>query len=277
MATPFLKWAGGKASLISQYSEFLPTKPVAQYIEPFLGGGAMFFHLQKMGLLARAIVRLSDSNEKLIKTYRAVQRTPDSLIDRLEEMAAADDGERFYYETRERFNAMDAASSDVEVAAAFIFLNKMGFNGLYRENLKGGFSVPWGHKTRPFKPDVVNILICSDALQDVHLSVDWFESALSENTGAGTFIFLDPPYLPREQATNFGAYTAAKFAHKAHVCLEELAYSARSGGAIVLASNSDTIEAREIWSRWNIATIEARRSIGAKTSARAGVTEILAS
>lgn len=277
MATPFIKWAGGKASLLSQYSDFLPTEPVAQYTEPFLGGGAMFFHLQKTGVLDGAIIRLSDSNDRLIRTYRAVQTTPDGLIDRLEGMAAADDGERYYYETRENFNAMDSETSDLELAAAFIFLNKMGFNGLYRENLKGSFSVPWGHKAKPYKPDVVNILACSQALQGVHLEVGCFESTLLDNVGTGTFVFLDPPYLPRKQATNFGAYTAAKFVHSAHIYLEDLAYAARSGGAIVLACNADTIEAREIWSRWNITTIEARRSIGAKTSARAGVTEILAS
>src|SRR5438445_578843 len=148
-ASPFLKWAGGKSQLLNVLGSHFPSN-FGTYFEPFLGGGAVFFHLFNSGRLGRVV--LTDSNRDLINCYVVVRSAPDALLTRLRELQKHVKSQRYYYVARKRFNEIKVRTAEdvsVEKASLLLYLNKTCYNGLYRVNRKGEFNVPWGDYRNP--------------------------------------------------------------------------------------------------------------------------------
>lgn len=191
-AQPFLKWVGGKAQLLAQFDEFLPAH-VERYVEPFIGGGAVFFHLKHRFPQMRAFLR--DNNDELINTYKAVRDYPKELMRRLDQhlVAFRADRKEYYYAVRKNHNP--AEKEIVERAARMIFLNKTCFNGLWRVNVSGEFNVPIGSHANPALYDRKNILAASRALEGVQLATQDFRDTMNQ-TRRSDFAYIDPPYHP---------------------------------------------------------------------------------
>ncbi len=215
-AKPFLKWAGGKTQLLSTIESFLPEsfrrENDVTYIEPFVGGGAVLFYmLQKYPNIKRAII--NDINPHLIKTYSVLRDEPFSLINVLNDLQNTfkalgeyDKQKDFFLDIRSRFN--QSPLTDVEEAAYMIFLNRTCFNGLYRENSKGAFNVPFGRYSNPTICDEELILADSELLQKVELLNGDFSNT-SEHVQGYTFFYFDPPYRPLDATSSFNSYVAA--------------------------------------------------------------------
>lgn len=189
-ARPFLKWVGGKTSLLPQLDELFP-RDVDRYFEPFLGGGAVFFHLKHRFPRMRAYLR--DSNRELINCYCVVRDRPVELMLMLDHHARVfrEEGDDYFYAIRKQHDLTD----DLARAARTIFLNKTCFNGLWRVNAKGEFNTPVGSSKNPGPYDRDNLLACSLALQDAQLEAEDFRQVVAE-ARRGDFIYFDPPYLP---------------------------------------------------------------------------------
>jgi DNA adenine methylase len=260
---PFLKWAGGKGQLLAALRPFVPTA-YERYFEPFLGGGALFFdRLPKRGVL-------SDVNAEIVECYAAVRDQVEKLIVSLGRHRYDAD---HYYATRDT----DPASlSPVERAARTIFLNKTGFNGLYRVNRAGKFNVPFGRYAKPLICDPENLRACSAALAKVELAVCDFEEAASR-ARAGDFVYFDPPYVPVSRTSAFTAYAAGGFGPKEQARLAEVFERLALRGARVLLSNSDVPEIRQLYRGYRIERVRATRAINSNASRRGPVSEVLVS
>jgi DNA adenine methylase len=195
-AKPFVKWAGGKTKLVPEILKYLPEK-YNNYIEPFVGGGALFFALKPK----KAI--LNDINSELIATYKVIQKKPEELIFLLEDYQKKHNKD-FYYKTRStNVESLD----DVEVAARFVYLNKTCFNGLYRVNQKNEFNVPMGSYKNPTILDEENILKCSRAFKNVEFYNMDYRDFLSQFAKPNDFVYLDPPYIPVSEYSAFDRYS----------------------------------------------------------------------
>lgn len=262
---PFLKWAGGKRQLISQYQRYFPSK-IDRYFEPFLGGGAIFFYL----LPFRAV--LTDVNFHLIDCYCCVRDEVEILIDLLyvHQQNHQTDKE-YYYKVRTSFNS-DSGSA-LKKAADLIYLNRTCFNGLYRENSKGKFNVPVGrHKNIQIcNPDLLRSV--SKALEKTTIAAKPFELGL-EDAGKGSFVYLDPPYY-RTTPTSFTSYNRHAFGEQDQIRLKKVFVELAIRGVRVALSNSDCLFTRELYQDFNIHTIAASRAINSKASDRGKVSEIL--
>ena len=266
-AMPFIKWPGGKRTLIPSIARHFPNE-VDTYWEPFVGGGAVFFTFAKR--IERAI--LCDTNEDLMITYQVVKDSVESLIERLGEHERAHrrrkgkeykDGKSYYYRVRS-----DEPTDAVEVAARFIYLNKTCFNGLYRVNKAGRFNVPEG---KYVKPDICNadrLRRASAALQRAQIVLGDFGRTVQP--AAGDFIYCDPPY-----DGTFTGYQAAGFAHDSQRRLREAADTWTSEGATVLLSNADTPAMRSLYRAYAIEAVEAPRNINANAAGRGNAAELL--
>ena len=211
---PFVKWAGGKGNLIPEYEKIgLLELNFNDYYEPFLGGGAMFFYLWKKGKIQNKAY-LSDINRDLIDTYIVVRNNLDILLSYLENMKDKY-SKKDYYAFRKQYNKLKLTENLSEEqrilkAALFIYLNKTCFNGLYRENRKGEFNVPFGRYKNPTIYDEDNLRATSKALQNAILRVLDFEDAVS-TTKEGDFVYFDPPYIPISPTANFTSYHQRDF------------------------------------------------------------------
>ena len=223
---PLLKWAGGKRQLLPALEQYYPPS-FKRYLEPFLGSGAVFFHLAATGSSTDGAVRLSDVNADLIGCYRTVRDRTDAVIDALQELERDHRrrGDACYYDVRDqRFNPMRATlaaeradrAADAytpALAAMLIFLNRTGFNGLFRLNRLGGFNVPAGRYREPRICDPDHIRGRGRRASSSWLAIEHrgFEATLGE-AGAGDFVYCDPPYAPLSRTSSFANYTAAGFA-----------------------------------------------------------------
>lgn len=270
-AQPFVKWVGGKTQLLEQFDRFLPTK-VDRYFEPFVGGGAVFFHLKHRFPEMRAFLR--DINPELINAYRAVRDYPQELMRRLDEHAICfrANPKIYYYEVRSRHNLPEGEI--VERAARMIFLNKTCFNGLWRVNARGEFNVPIGSHRNPSLYDEENILAASRALQGVHLDVQDFRITLAE-TRRGDFAYIDPPYYPISLTANFTSYTKEDFGVEEQNELHAVCATAAARGVRLMLSNSDTPFIRKLYRDFQVHTVQARRAINCDGSKRGAVNEVL--
>ena len=276
-ARPFIKWAGGKTQLLGELVERLPETFVG-YHEPFVGGGALFWKLAELRRLRKGQVVLSDACAPLVRAWRGVKDDAEGLVHRL----------GLYPVTAAHFDAVRQVDpmtleEDAEAAAWFIYLNKTGYNGMYRVNLKGRFNIPWGHWEEqgrtPAVLDEPNLLACAEVLTRLRVAVTTrpFEEVL-HYARPGDLVYLDPPYLPRSATSDFTSYTPGGFGFDDHRRLRDVARELKERGVYIMLSNSDTPLIRELyesWSAFRVDVVEARRSINSKGDGRGAVREII--
>jgi len=263
VATPILKWAGGKAGLISQFEPHFPRqKEYKRYFEPFLGGAAVFFYLQPEESF------LFDLNAELIEVYTVLRDDVEELISSLE--PHYNDRDYFY-----RIRAQDPSQlTPVERASRFIFLNKTCYNGLYRVNRSGQFNVPFGDYKNPTICDVPRLRSASIALQSAVLKVADFESVL-EYAKAHDLLYFDPPYEPLSKTSSFTAYTSGGFGSDDQQRLAQAFRTLDTRGCFLMLSNSNTPLIRELYQGFHIYEINARRAINSKGNGRGLIKELL--
>jgi DNA adenine methylase len=261
-ARPFLQWAGGKRQLLPELLRHAP-KTFGRYFEPFVGGGALFFALRP----ARAT--LSDLNDRLIRTYKSVRDNVDAVI-RL--LASYPHRKRFYHSMRR----IDIdARSDAEVAAWFIYLNRTGYNGLYRVNSRNQFNVPFGRYKNPTICDEANLCACASALAGTELLVADFEVAVA-HAKRGDFVYFDPPYVPLSATSSFTSYTSQGFGPDEQRRLHDVARALKRRGVHVLLSNSSAPLVRDLYSDgFELVEVAATRTINSKATGRGAITELI--
>lgn len=265
VARPFLKWAGGKTQLLA---DLLPRRPASfgAYFEPFVGSGALFFALRSRGLLRE--VHLSDTNPRLIDTYRAVRDDVEGVIEAL--AAYRNDRDQYYRVRSQRHDDLRPAGR----AARIIYLNKTCYNGLFRENSRGEFNVPFGRYANPRICDAENLRAVSDALQGADLACHDFEAACAR-VRPGDFVYFDPPYHPVSATSSFTAYHQGGFGEAEQRRLADLFAELASRGACVMLSNSDTPLVRELYAAFPIERVEATRAINSVGTKRGKVGEAI--
>lgn len=256
-AKPFLKWAGGKTQMLSDIEKYVPVN-YNKYLEPFIGAGALFFHLGFKDSI------ISDTNEELIFTYEVIRDTPDDLISELREFK---NEEEFFYNVRA---LVPENLSKIERAARMIYLNKTCFNGLYRVNRKGQFNTPFGRRKNPLICDVDTIKAVSDVLSNTTILLDDFESVLNSKAALGDFIFLDPPYEPVSEYADFKRYTKDFFSRDDQIRLKKQFDRLVEIGAHPILTNSDAPFILDLYSEYRIEIIQTRRSISSNAKSRNG-------
>ena len=262
-AAPFIKWAGGKRKLIPTITKFMPPrKQINKYFEPFLGGGALFFHLQHKNSI------LSDENKELIELYTIVRDNVEELIEALKIHKNDKD---YFYEIRSQ--SLDDLTP-IQRAARFIFLNKTCFNGLYRVNSKGQFNVPFGKYKNPKICDEEGLKASSLALQNAEIRNDDFEGILKQ-ANTTDFIYFDPPYHPLSTTSSFTSYTAKNFDEQDQRRLVDIYTELADRGCFVMLSNSDTPLIRKLYKDFNLEEVFASRAINRNGDGRGKIKELL--
>ena len=292
---PILKWAGGKRQLLPELRPYYPPA-FTRYIEPFVGSGAVFLDLHNTGLLAGRDVCLSDINADVIGCYRTVRDAADAVIDELTRLDAGhrSAGRAHFYEVRdERFNpqrrAIQAEASPADhytpaLAAMLIYLNRTGYNGLFRVNSQGEFNVPAGRQSsvRICDPDNLRHVAAALGRPGVTIEVRQFHEALCA-ARSGDFVYLDPPYAPVSRTACFTSYTVSRFGAEEQAVLQRAVIDLASRGAYVLLSNSVAPDIGELYGENPAArgaglktrTVAARRAINSRASERGAVLEYL--
>lgn len=256
-ARPILKWAGGKGQLIEPLSRMLPKK-FNKYIEPFIGGGALFFNLRP----EQAVI--ADINPELINLYTQVADNLDLVIASLE---CYENTEECFYEIR----GIDYNSLPNHVAAArTIYLNKTCFNGLYRVNKNGQFNVPYGRYKNPTIVDYSNLTAASQLLRQATIKEGSYLSVLAEHAEPNDLVFLDPPYLPVSQYSDFKRYTKEQFYEEDHVDLANEVHRLHEIGCHVILTNSNHPLVHELYSNYKIDITATKRHISCKSGTRIG-------
>lgn len=290
---PLLKWAGGKRQLLPRLRPFYPAA-FNRYIEPFFGSGAVFFDLHALGRLQGREAILIDSNADLIGCYEIVRDEPDAVASALDALAAAHarDGRAHYYALRdEQFNPLRDGRREAdgriaytpELAAMLVYLNRTGFNGLFRLNSRGEFNVPAGRYDRPRICDRPRLARVADALRSpgVRLLHGSFERA-RELAAPGDFLYFDPPYAPLSPTANFTGYTASGFDADDQRRLQVLVIELARRGCHVVLSNSTADEVVALYESGEAVeaglratTVEARRAINRDPTRRGSVLELI--
>ena len=269
MISPILKWVGGKRQLLSEIMPLI-NKNCSTYVEPFVGGGAVFFELQPK----KAII--NDFNSELINVYRVVRDNVEELISALEKHNELN-SEEYFYEVRgidrtEQFQEM----TDVEKAARIIYLNKTCFNGLYRVNAAGHFNSPYGKYKNPNIVNATTLRAMSKYLNKGNIVIrqgDYKEALKGLRKGA--FVYLDPPYMPISTSSSFTGYTENGFSYDHQVELKKECDKLRKKGIAFLQSNSDCPEIRDLYKDYEIITVQARRNINSNAKKRGEINEVL--
>lgn len=288
-AKPFIKWVGGKSQLIKQLETLLPAdfdkREDITYIEPFVGGGAMLFHmLQTHKNIKHAII--NDINPDLTVCYATVRDRADELIQSLRDIQkdyyrVRDEKmkKEYYLRIRDRFNSNPA--DPIENTTLFIFLNRTCFNGLYRVNKAGKFNVPCGRYERPLICDAATIHEDSRLLQNVSILTGDFEQTFKYIEG-NTFFYFDPPYRPLSNTSSFNDYTKEAFDDTAQIRLKHFCDRLQDNGIPFMLSNSDCSGENgtdrffdELFKDYEISRVWASRSINANGAKRGKLTEIL--
>ncbi len=259
---PFLKWAGGKTQLLTELHKYVPNN-FNKYIEPFIGGGALFFSLNPHESI------IADSNEELVITYRQVKEDVESVIEHLETF---EHSEEFYYNIRSlEPNELENSYR----AARLIYLNKTCFNGLYRVNKKGQFNVPYGKGNGSFLNREV-LRNASEFLVETTIIKGDYLDVLTQFATEGDFIFLDPPYYPVGKYSDFKRYTKEFFYHNNQVQLKQEFDRLVNIGCKVVLTNSDHEVILDLYSDYEIDIIETRRMISSNSKTRTGKDIIVA-
>lgn len=295
MATPFVKWAGGKSKLApvieDRIEKSIGFENIEHYIEAFAGGGALFFHLvQKYDFKSTTLI---DINIELINAYKAIKKEPYKLMDYLDIMqkeynalGSEEMQSVYFYEVRKKFNNLDDKSIlyktvDFNRAAQFIFLNKTCFNGLYRENNKGKYNVPFGKKKTVNLYELNNILEISGILQNVNIVAGDY-TLTKDYLEPKTLVYFDPPYRPITGTAAFTTYSKGGFNDENQIELANFCKEISDLGAYFVLSNSDPYNGDindnffdNLYAEFEIHRIYAPRAIAARSSSRKEVTEIL--
>lgn len=254
---PLLKWAGGKTQLLSEILPKLPKK-YGRYIEPFFGGGALFFALRPVGGI------IADSNPELVNLYRAIAKDVDGVMAKLAR----------YRNTEQMFYAVRAQNwrmlSPVEAAARTIFLNRTCFNGLYRVNRKGQFNVPFGRYKNPKILDEGTLQAASVLLRQSTIICGDYKAVLGKYAKTGDFAFLDPPYLPVSKHADFKRYTKEQFYEEDHIELAAEVKRLHELGCHVILTNSNHPLVHEQYGRFEIEVVQTKRHISCNGNGRRG-------
>ena len=262
---PFLKWAGGKGRLIDQYQAFFPTT-FHRYYEPFLGGGAIFFHLHDR--CHHAV--LADLNEELVNVYRCVRDDVEAIIEILRHHQLRHCHDHYY-----AVRANNQVRSPIYRAARLIYLNKTCFNGLYRENSKGHFNVPMGRYKKPKVCDAATLKQASTALKQTDLVCEEFTAILNRAENNHDFVYFDPPYHPISTTSSFTGYNRYGFRVEDQERLQQTFAQLAGRGVKVMLSNSDCLFIRDLYEDFYIYKIQAARAINSNAKRRGKISELV--
>ncbi len=257
MTRPLLKWAGGKTQLLPELLAKMP-KRYGKYIEPFIGGGALFFALQPEGAV------IADSNPELINLYQSVADSVEDVIDKLKTCSNTEDA---FYALRELDWKLMAPP---DAAARTIFLNRTCFNGLYRVNKSGGFNVPFGRYKNPKILDEDALRAASQLLQRTTIVQGDYKNVLAQHAQPGDFVFLDPPYLPVSKYADFKRYTKEQFYEEDHRDLASEVERLHDRGCHVILTNSNHPLVHELFGHHKIEVIQTKRHISSNAESRKG-------
>ena len=254
---PFLKWAGGKTQLLDELLQKAP-KQIDRYIEPFIGGGAMFFAVNpRAGIIA-------DSNPELVNAYQCIANNVEQVIEHLHDFKNT---ESFFYKIR----ALKHHELEKEYAAArTIYLNRTCYNGLYRVNKKGEFNVPYGRYKNPNFCQEEALRTASEALQNIKIVCGDYKDVLKKHAKSGDFVFLDPPYLPVSKYADFKRYTKEQFYEEDHRELAEEVQRLQKLGCHVVLTNSNHPLVHELFDAYEVEVVNTRRNISSKSKTRNG-------
>ncbi len=268
-ATPIVKWVGGKTKLLPELKARVPTK-YGRYFEPFAGGAAFFFCLEP------AHATLGDMNAALIETYITVACHVEDVIERLDILKKSHTalGDTLYYEMRKKWNGNAWSGCVRSRAAAFIYLNKTCFNGLWRVNKSGEMNVPVGAYKNPgiFDPEAMRA--AASVLKRTELKTGDYKATTCE-AQRGDFVYFDPPYDPINKTSNFTSYTKDKFGDEEQAALAAHATKLRDAGTHVMLSNNDTPMIRKLYRGFTIDTVRCARPINSNAAKRGQVNEVL--
>ena len=270
-AKPFLKWVGGKGQLLTQFQSLFPKK-YNSYFEPFIGGGAVFFSINPQK------AHINDINKTLVQTYTHIKNDVEKLIKslaKLEKEFLAKDTEarkEFYYSIREKYNSL--SHEDFKKSLYFLFFNKTAFNGVYRENSKGGFNVPMGSYKNPKIVDEENLREVSKMLSNTKITSGSFVDAV-KNAKAGDFVYFDPPYHPLSETSSFTSYSKDSFSKDDQIRLRDLFVELDKRGVYVMLSNSSAPFIQEIYSGYTQIPVYANRMINSKSDKRGKISEVV--
>lgn len=278
--TPIVKWVGGKRQLqdriLAEFANSSFDAAKHTYFEPFFGGGAILFALQPK----KAVI--NDVNSKLVNLYRQVQsnlpeltREARKIESQYNSLAPDLDAQlQFFLDKRSTFNS--GQPNNPEHAALFLFLNKAGFNGMYRENARGDFNIPFGKRASINLLDDGNLSSVSELLKEVQILNDDFSKAVEKTAKAGDLVYFDPPYVPLTATSAFTSYTKEGFDPEMQHNLARVAKQLTERGVNVAISNSSHETVRELYGPdFESFPLQATRMLAAKTASRAPVTELL--
>ncbi len=268
LVAPVLKWVGGKRQLLEAFKPLIPNS-IRSYCEPFVGGGAMLFHLQPN------VAFVNDINKDLIRVYNVIKDDVEALILALSEFK--NESDQFYAvrdwdRDREKYNAL----SDVEKSARLLYLNKTCYNGLYRVNNAGEFNSPFGNYRNPNIVNAPVLRAVSTYLNSatIHLTSTDYSTVL-KNVPKGTFVYLDPPYDPVSETSSFTGYAKGGFTRKDQIKLRECCDELNARGIKFMLSNSATNFILEQYAAYNITIVQAKRAINSVGAKRGDVDEVV--
>lgn len=268
LVVPFVKWVGGKRQILLDIEKYLPSKFLTYY-EPFVGGGALLFHLQPKNAV------INDSNEELINLYTVIKNNPLDLIEDLRKHKNEAD---YFYTIRglDRDREKFLKLTDIERASRIIFLNKTCYNGLFRVNNAGEFNTPFGRYKNPNIVNEITIKAVSSYLNNANILImnGDFEEALRD-VSKGDFIYLDPPYDPISDSSSFTGYTKGGFGRDEQERLKDLCDQLHAKKAKFLLSNSYTELILNLYKNYKIKEVKAIRSINSDAEKRGQVSEVL--
>ncbi|HOS02620.1 MAG TPA: DNA adenine methylase [Candidatus Hydrogenedentes bacterium] len=268
---PFLKWVGGKGQLLPELLKAVEAAGAfGKYHEPFVGGGALFFELSRLGRMKGRKAFLSDNNAGLIEAYKGVQENAEAIIALLHGHKEKH-CEAYFYAMR-----ADVPSDAIARAARVIYLNKTCFNGLYRENSKGLFNTPFGRYKNPLICDEENLRAVAAALKDARIEQRPFETVIAR-AAKGDFVYFDPPYHPVSKTASFTSYDKGGFGEDQQRRLAEVFAELDRRGVKALLSNSKTPFIEELYRAFTLREVFATRAINSKADRRGAVSEVLVS
>jgi len=272
MCRPFVKWAGGKRQLVEELKHSAPPG-YKRFIEPFIGGGALFFALKPKNAY------ISDINEELINIYQVVRDDVEALINGLkthEQRYLKGNAQEYFYTVRNADRQAEYAGwNKTEKAARLIFLNKTCFNGLFRMNSRKQFNTPFGFYANPAIVDEPNLRSCSKVLEKTEIAAAGFEHVV-EISRKGDFVYLDPPYAPLSATASFTAYNGEEFSLNMQKKLRDVCNQLDGKGVRWMLSNSHTDFVLDLYKdRYHIRKVEAARAINCKAERRGKVPEVI--